>query len=225
MFKEYINKLSKIQLFELYGIIISCLILFVNFYSNYLDSHIPKSINKLQTKRCTTIHIINRIENISKRYQLNITNIQSRGNNILLYCSGNFNDIVSFLDFVRLQFDITTLKIYSKDSIVYLEIKFNKVLISNNINRNNTIKKISNPFIYHQNKKNISKQPQPIHQKLKLNAIINNEVIINNKWYKQNDKIYNFVLIKIQQNYVILQDQKTKKQIILEIYQNDTKTN
>lgn len=51
---------------------------------------------------------------------------------------------------------------------------------------------------------------------LKLSAIMNQNALINQKWYKLNDKIRDYKLIKIEKNHIILKDRynKNKKMYI-----------
>ncbi|MFA9373630.1 MAG: hypothetical protein ACERKK_05665, partial [Poseidonibacter sp.] len=56
----------------------------------------------------------------------------------------------------------------------------------------------------------------------KVKAIISNNVLINNKWIKQNEFINGYKLIEINKNSVVLQ--KNNKQINIKVFENDKYT-
>ena len=69
--------------------------------------------------------------------------------------------------------------------------------------------KIVNPFT-------ITKTKIKVHKplKIKVNAIVGAEVLVNDTWHKKGDRIKEYLIKSIKKNVVVFIDIKTKKQII-----------
>ncbi len=86
-----------------------------------------------------------------------------------------------------------------KDEEVIEKVKNNKTRV--NPLRSTNTKKSSKPVL--RSKKELVKR-------LKLSAIINKSVLINNRWYNINDKIYDYTISKINKKTIILNMGKKK---------------
>ncbi|WP_457745245.1 hypothetical protein [Sulfurimonas sp.] len=92
---------------------------------------------------------------------------------------------------------------------------------------NQAISKIKDPFIFlvkkeeHVNGKKVPKRKlrhthyirKSHFRKLSLDAILNKSAMINNKWYKEGDKVYSYELSKVNRMSVVLK--KQNKQLLL----------
>jgi hypothetical protein len=83
------------------------------------------------------------------------------------------------------------------------------------------INKIKDPFIYKREIKNIVKTKNgkkvipPKKILLKLSAIINNKVKINDKWYRLRQKVGNYRLVRIKKGSVLLRQGREKLKLFL----------
>ena len=143
-------------------------------------------------------------ENVYKRQQLNIEMIliKANKNNLSLEVIGELKPIFNFIDFSENYNNYTKIEhlIFSKtqknnEIKVYLDLSFAQVIRTEKpSNMSDEIKNVHNPFIL----KVITPLP-------KLYAIVNEHVLINNKWLKQNDSFDGYKILKIYLDYVELE--------------------
>jgi HSP90 family molecular chaperone len=155
--------------------------------------------------------IITFIEKNSKKYNIFIKNFDIKNNTFILELTGNYKDLLNLLCFYQLHLHINKLDI-QKDStamkaLVYIDTKYflNQKYIYTD--KQNT----PNPFIKskakHRNKHNKNMSSL----KLNILAIINNEVLINGNWYKQNNIIDGYKILKINKCNIEIQNIISKK--------------
>jgi len=100
------------------------------------------------------------------------------------------------MNFTNQNFIIKDYKMYKKNKVMYLDIRY-KI---DEIYKSNNYKEIlfMNPFSNHKNKK------------AKIKAIIGNFVFIKSKWYKLNDYYKGYKIIKVNSNSIELENSKHK---------------
>ncbi len=210
---NYLEKLSTFQKIELYLIpVITGFLLLYNFprlqKNNSLNHENNKDINFYTIKKEQLIEKLNDVHTIktakdlelfAKENRLNISTLKVLPKEITLEVEGEIKNILYFIDFCEnynSSSKINNLMISkSKENIkAFLTISFSQIIkTNNNFEVKNKIQKIKDPFTL-----NISK-PYP-----KLYAIVNDYVLINNKWLKQGDVFDGYEVLKIHLDYVEL---------------------
>ena len=198
--KLYFENLALKQKIYLYMIpILIVLVYFINVPNKSIYNNTK---NKVQHKKSKNqLEIIEYFEKIVKTNKL-ILNSISFNNSTDIRVNGNVNSIVKFINITNVEYKILSYTISLKNKKIYLDIKYdkNKVVYikQKKINKYD----LKNPFIKERKTK----------KKLSL-AIIGQNVLINDKWYKQGDMYKNKRIIKIYKNKIELRD-KDKISII-----------
>lgn len=198
--KLYFENLALKQKIYLYMIpILIVLVYFINIPNKSIYNNTK---NKVQHKKSKNqLEIIEYFEKIVKTNKL-ILNSISFNNSTDIRVNGNVNSIVKFINITNVEYKILSYTISLKNKKIYLDIKYdkNKVVYikQKKINKYD----LKNPFIKERKTK----------KKLSL-AIIGQNVLINDKWYKQGDMYKNKRIIKIYKNKIELRD-KDKISII-----------
>jgi len=176
-----------------------------------------KSIIMLKNKhhKINNIKIIKYIEQLATAFNITILNINIVNSSFNIQFQGKYKDVIQFLVNIENNMQITFLDICTTTE--------SKTKIDGIFKIYST--KLSQKFI------NINNIPNPFHKKrtfqyinndtitLKLIAIFNKDVCINDKWYSSGDTIGKYKLEKIFKDYVILTYKK--KTTILRILQDD----
>ncbi|NOQ30722.1 MAG: hypothetical protein GQ570_06335 [Helicobacteraceae bacterium] len=71
-------------------------------------------------------------------------------------------------------------------------------------------------------KKGVTRKAKPKKPKIKLMAILNQNALITNKWYKLNSRVYGYTIVKIQPDRIVLKA-KNRKTKILFLYTKNKK--
>jgi hypothetical protein len=96
---------------------------------------------------------------------------------------------------------------------LYIEIELNK---KNIFYKNLIPKEIKNIFLY---QNNAISSKEDIKEDIKIDAIINNTVLVNDKWYKIGEKINDEKVISIKSDFIEVEKNNHKTKIW--IYQNE----
>lgn len=214
---NYFEKLSGFQKIEIYLIpIIVALLLMYNFPISKKEPVLNiKTVNQdayfYEIKKQKILNKINGSHNIkiakdlqsyAQKIDIKITSFKVTKNNISLETEGSLKSILNFLNFSENYNDITKIEnviITKTDNTniikTVLNLSFAQVIRTGiNENLENRINNISNPFI--------TKVENP---KPKLYAIVNEYVLINNRWLKQNDIFDGYKILKINIDSVELE--------------------
>ena len=107
----------------------------------------------------------------------------------------------SILEFIK---EIENINNFTKiDSLVFTKDEVNDFEFNLKIDLNNFyIKDLKN-----KKNKNFDEVKKDKKIEFKINAIISKYALINEKWIKENEKIENFVLVKIEKNSVLLKNE------------------
>lgn len=194
--------------------------------SNIKSPQVLKYQNKLKTINSKIIiknklSTINILEENHRKYKIFTESITIQEYKINLKLSGNYIDLINLLRFYQVHFSIIYFKLYYVTNKLYAEISINTKYFFNKDNVINNIKSLENPFFL----KKIRKQQKQIEIKqkvikckiLRISAIIKNEVLIDNLWYKRGDIVNNNKILDIKVNNVKFLDIEKNKKYILKI--------
>ena len=224
-FKYYFNNLplrDKVLSFILIPLILSLLFIAIEkklFKEKLLNINnqilvYEKAIKKLKNKKfkLDKIKSIQYIEETAKFFNVKIPNIKIDKSYFSIIYTGNYQNIINFLNTIEKSMKIKSLQILKSKEYITLEGVFEvKQLFVKNKEQ---IKDIPNPFDKIKEKNNFIKK-----EKLKLLAIIGENVCINDKWYLKNEKVGKYKIKSIFRNYIELQSKE--KIVKLRILKNE----
>jgi len=227
--KDIFLKLSFLQKIEIYILVV---IFFGVIYFN-IPIDIVKNIEKPTLNNSKYIEQLKQLktkivkkENLvvtkllidkSSHYDILILSSKNSKNQIELNIEGKFFDIFNFLNFIKNHFIINNLSLQKEKSYIVCIIKLNTKYLYNQNIQTSTLDNIPNPFINYKTK--IKNKVEKIKQDgtLKLFAIIDKNILINNSWCKLNDIVGNYKIIEISLNEVKLLNQETKEKRSLKV--------
>jgi len=205
----------------LYLIVLIVNILVYIFYDRYLHSISASSIenrspillavnsNNIKIVEKSDVEILEYLNKNTKIKNLTITDINILKRDISLKLIGGFENQIEFLFLVESNFEIKSFDMsYNKN--IELSLIIGKQYFNNIKDKKSLPYKLSNPFYL----KNVVLVPHDI----RVDAIINGEVLVDNIWYQKNDLIKSYRLLTIFPSYVVLLDTKTQKKVIKDIY-------
>ncbi len=222
--KSSFIQLKLFQKIELYIIVIIAFILLNYLLEQYLDKNktIPKVTNQIATTNYALLkqkiikkdknQIIKEINNISTKFNIAILHSNYSKSNIKLKLKGKHSKVINFLDYLCSHFNIENFNIIKQDSIILSEVNIKIKYYFNPNLEYNLRKDIINPFV------NYTRTSRRTEENLKLNAIVANNIMINNKCYRLFDIVNRYKIIEINKNSVKLKHLKSKKDIILKVY-------
>lgn len=214
---NYFEKLGTFQKIEMYLIpIITALLLIYNYpllqekvvtdMQNINQDVYSYEIKKQKIlKKINSVHnikVVKDIQNYAKKLNLKITALKVIEKNISLEVQGELKSIINFMNFTENYNNFTKVenfiitKLYNTNQVkIFLNLTFGQIIrTKSNEELANKINNINNPFIAKVEK------PKP-----KLYAIVNDHVLINNKWLKQNDSFDGYIVFKIYLDSVELE--------------------
>ena len=214
-FRNYFYNLSFFQKVELYLIVV--LLYGVVWYKK--DDIFQPKYTQIKTihhqySKPSNIKLVNLVEKYNKQFQVNIYNITFRNNQLTITFKAKFIDTINLINLYQKYFIIDYLILKSKDNSIETELTID---ISQIYNPNQSYQNISipNPFIEYKVRKKKVKHFKPI----KILAIVDNSILVENRWYKKGDIVYGvYKIINIKLNTVILRNIVTKQQIIKKVY-------
>ncbi len=225
-FKNYLNSLNRFQIFQLYTII-AIAILFLYFYlidinkdtkiyNNENIKRVNKNIKELKEKLVleNNIKILKELEIEAQKYKsLNIQNFSLNKNSINLSGVSNKNDFFEFLIYcenysVTSRLNSMSLKPAKQNKLFNfsLTIKFKEKYLSQlSTEDKEKIKKKIDSL-------STKKKKKEIH----LQAIFNDQVIINDKLLSIGDKLKKYTIAKIYKNHILLKKDKEIKKLYIQ---------
>ena len=228
--KSSFQKLSLLQKVKLYIVVIIFYILIFYIYDKFYNKNktikttskiSTESIDKIKSLKSkittkTTNHIVKLIEQRSYKLNCFISDIKIKKNNINLTIEGNIYNIINFLNYLQNHFIIEQFNLEYQKDILSSTISLNTKYFYNPNKIYNKITNLPNPFINIKNEtfRKIEKFIKP----LKVDAIVDSNIFINNKWYKLNDIIDGKRIISIKLNIVKFIDIKTSKVTYIKVY-------
>jgi len=208
--KYKFNNLSFIQKIELY-LIPLFIILFVfnnlptNSVSNNTNLEIRNYKNKIQhinhNKHYKKIDILNQLEQIAHKLNINIIKIHFPNKFISITINGSTINQINFLYFSEKVLAINSYQFYYEQNTLNLIINFISDTFKplDNINLIETIK-IANNFT------TLNRDFNTTFTSSKSQAIFGNFVLLDGQWYKKGDKYKKYIIYKIYNNYIELKE-------------------
>ncbi|MCK5110837.1 MAG: hypothetical protein KAQ94_04895 [Arcobacteraceae bacterium] len=168
---------------------------------------------KFNISKPNNISTIKFIENIATHFKIQISSIKINKSYFDIKTMGNYQSSINFLIYIEQNMKTKSLQIYKDGTNTIMQGKF-KINKLSNIDDLTPVKNIPNPFIQIKQRTTVA-QNSP----LKLVAIFDQTVCINDKWYKKNDIVDKYTIKEIFTNHIELT--KNHKIIKLEIYKNE----
>jgi len=176
----------------------------INLKIQKIESSIVKPNNILAIKL---------LEDIAEYFKVQILDIKINRSYFDIKLIGIYQNIMNFLIYIELNMETKSLQIFHDGNNTILHGKFNSITLEK-IDNLITVKNIPNPFIKTRSFNKVKKN-----NRLKLVAIFDKLVCINDKWYKKDDKINKYTIKNIFINHIELI--KNNKIIRLEIYKDE----
>ncbi len=168
---------------------------------------------KFNVSKPNNISTIKLLENIANHFQIQISSIKINKSYFDIKTVGNYQNSMNFLIYIEQNMKTNSLQIYKDgtNTIMQGNFKINKL---SNIDDLTPVKNIPNPFIQIKHRTTATQN-----NILKLVAIFDQFVCINDKWYTKDDIVDKYTIKEIFINYIELS--KNHKIIKLEIYKNE----
>jgi hypothetical protein len=229
-------KLTLFQKIELYLIVVIFYILIIYFYNEFLvqnktiirtskinasSVNKAKNLNSNITKKNNT-YIFKLVEQKSETLNCFIYDIKFQKKSINISIKGKLINIINFLNYLQNHFIIEQYELIYEKNTLFSTITFDTTYLYNPNKIYNELISIPNPFINISKNNNLEivKKDKILktNSVLKIDAIVDSNIFINNKWYKINDIIDGKKVLSIKLNSVDLVDIKTSKKINLKVY-------
>jgi hypothetical protein len=174
---------------------------------NINPSSSKKTIQELKENmiKKDSFYIVNQLEKEASLLNIDLKDIKLQKPKLILQFLSNYNNSLLFLRYLELHYKIDSFTIKKDGKLFDINIAiFTTYLFNQNYKLDNT-KDILNPYINYKDlhTKKIQKPD------IKIIAILDNEVLIDKKWYKLNDIINGYKIIKITDDSIQISD-KTK---------------
>lgn len=226
-FREKYEQLAFFQKLELYLII---LIVYFGIYYYFENSmsfdkqmRFDQSSNKLISKKIQQISSNKALELVQQKLiesHIQEDSLTIQGKNLLLEFQSSYNKSFRFLQFLENHFSIEYLNIDAQKSFLKIKVILNIKNIFD-IQQSKFINgKLGNPFYFkstRQNKIEKIKTDNFIVPQIQIDAILDNEILIDGVWYGLNDSIKDNKIIKIEQERVIFKNLLHKKKFIIKM--------
>jgi hypothetical protein len=207
-FKIYFNALTKREKVLLYLIIPLLLVaiaMITNQYLidpklkqlNYQNNILKSKLTQLKTKNIKyidNIKILNYIENLAQQDNISILSYKINRHIFTLEIQANYQNSLNFLLFLEHYAKIISLKISKLEQQIIININFRFITMPPSTSYKKC--KIANPFF--------TKDKDNDNDRLKLTAIIGDNICINEKWLSINDTIGKYKILHIYKDYVEL---------------------
>lgn len=213
--KTKFERLSLKELVQLYLIIIITYALIYILYMNKRTTNESftktSSMNNFhkKEKKSSDLELLTYFSKISKKYNIIIDEVKILDNSIQIRTEEKYQNIIVFLNIINQKFHIRNFEIKKEKNTIYFFISLDKSMLLSTKEISKPQKDIKNPFI----KRSVNsfvKTPDII-----LRAIINDEVLIDDQWYKTGDEIYDYKIDSILrvQNKVVFVNTSTEEKI------------
>ena len=161
------------------------------------------------------LDLFSNIQDYASKNQIVIFNISNNKKIVLIKAKANLENTKKFISKIENLNNFTNIKSFTlnkQDLENYsfeLQIDLNKFYIKKSVKQTELVDiKVNNESV---NKEKTFKY--------KINGIISEYAFINDTWFKKNEKIDDFVLTKIERNFVVLENENSK--IVLELNNED----
>jgi len=217
---QALKTFQKIEIYIIVLILYSFIVVFSSDIVTFIKPHSLSNITHttLKTKqyantyiRMDDISLMNYIDTLSREKNTTILESKILKKSMYVKTEANHSEIMEFLTTIENHFVINNFELIEENEQTILNI-----MIDTNYFYKSpmTTKRVKNPNPFFQNK--IKKQKvNNVDTKLKITAIISNEVLIDAIWYKEGDSVRNFKILLIFKDKVQFKNLITK-QIVTE---------
>lgn len=207
---EALKSIQKVQLYLLLPMLLWLLLFSIedSFLKPNINSSkrtkVSSSINIWKIDKTTTNQIVNFLEKKLEFYKLSLESIDIKQKLISLQVTGSFEQLLSFLQKLQIHLDVVSFKLLQeKERVsffiqVHNEYFFNKTLLKKE---------------FYMKGENIQ-YPLEI---IKIDAIVDDEVLLKEIWYKKGDSYKHYKLIKVAKKFIQLQNTQTQQVIKVEL--------
>jgi hypothetical protein len=170
------------------------------------NNTISKEIRKYKTyinnaknkkEKINQVNILKIFELLSENLKINIQTYKFDKQNMDIKFQAKYKNAMNFLELLEKMAYINTLNMYYTKSILHVELSLD-IKVSKNIDLSNITfeKNIANAFI-------LSKEKNTT--KIISKAIIGDNLILNDRWYKVGDRYKQYIIKKIAINFIELE--------------------
>lgn len=220
-FKQYFEELKTIQKIEIYLIVLMIYGSSVYFYddifssgSNNFDtktlSQYKKKTVQLNSKitQKDDLYILKLIEDKSEELDIFINKLNINKNKINIQCEGKFQHIISLLKFIQQHFYILDFVFTKINKTIKIDLNIDIQYLFNPNKIDHKQLTTSNPFDLIKEKQFVEKIK---YNDIKVLAIVMDEVLIQNKWYKTDAIVCNCKIVAIHSNSITVVNLETKQ--------------
>lgn len=204
---ENLSLRIKIELFAFPLIIVCFVIYFIYDFEKEksLESSTVELLSVENIKMSENIvDILKEIEKFAKKNSIHLENISNGSESIKIEAYSDIKNRILFLNYLENYNNFSKIKtVEISDDMLIVQISFDKFFEKKRIELNTILDDLDV-------KESID---------FKVNAIVDNKVLINDKWFNIGEKIGSFNVFKIDKNSVILKNRY--KKVVLKLYQNE----
>jgi len=219
---KWYQKIELVILFILlYGVILYVLQEYFNGSSDIKQNTLQKesSIDQ-KIKYISSIEATKSLNHILTKHNISKSSSSIQKDQISLEFSSKYQDLYSFLNELKLHFYLKSLEIkpIQEDSLkvtITLDIRY----FFNRVEKYNLLKSnYENPFIYNKTKeKNLQKRLDTKGQEFKIDGIMDDEVLIEGRWYKKDESFKNNKIISIENSKVYFFNMENKARFHIDV--------
>jgi len=221
--KSKFQALKTLQKIEIYIIVMILYSFIVVFSSDIVTFINPQSLStnthtKIKVKKHANTYIkmddislMNYIDTLSREKNTTILESKILEKSMYIKTEANHSEIMKFLTTIENHFVINSFELIEENEQTILSIMIQSSYFYRSALAKKSIKN-PNPFLQNKLKK---QKVNTVDIKLKITAIISNEVLIDGIWYKERDSVGNFKILSILKDKVELKSLITK-QIVTE---------
>lgn len=214
-FENKLKVLSLVQKTQLYLIpILMALFILYNFI-DLKEQRIFESKNILEKNHINTYDFLKHLQQFANNNSLTILNTQQEGTTFNLEIEGIFLNIMRclyFLETYKSVNEITNLELSSKEEMATINIEFELAQNKYDFDKTKIPSFIQNPFASENVKEKIVLATKNTKENiLQINAIVNNEALINDIWVRKGEIILDYFILEINTHTVVLQNSNKEK--------------
>lgn len=199
MIKKAFENLSLVQKIQLYLLLpmffwlllfsIETLLVSPNKGVNFQQKN-RVTIDKNKIEKSISAKVINFLEEKIELYSLSLKTINIKTKNISLEVTGGLENSLSFVQKIQIHLKIVSYKLIKNEKDIHLTLHLNSEYFFNK-------ELIDKEFVV------ASKRSKKHFINLKIDAIVNGEVLLDNLWYKEGEIYKNkYQIIQITQQYI-----------------------
>ncbi len=225
---ERFEKLATYQKIEVVLLVLFFYGAIVYFYEKSLQD--DTTYSAISSVKNTPQSFSNKIKKISNNeaiifleknlanYQLNNSNLKSHKNSITLEVEGSFEQVINFINTIEKHMDIVSFELQPRQSDIEVKLVVEKTFLYDQFAKTSKLHFETNPF-YQKQKVVLQTQEQKkfTPPKIIIDAIVADEVIYKDNWYKVGDFIEENRIISIKKDSIVLLNNLFQKEFSVRI--------